>query len=133
MDPRPQASELPERLDHRGVSPARRNCPARDLLLPLRRAIDLHLRGDFETAEKRLRAVLELDPCLPQAHHHLAVVLHAQGRTVEAVRHLHEAIKRDAHLPGATERLERYIVEARAEARSEAGSEAGSETGPEHD
>lgn len=51
---------------------------------------------------------------LPQAHHHLAVVLHAQGRTVEAIRHLREAVERDPHLPGAMERLERYVAEAHA-------------------
>ncbi|MEM9802738.1 MAG: tetratricopeptide repeat protein [Planctomycetota bacterium] len=95
-------------------APARRRAAARDLVAPLRRAIDLHLRGDYELAEKRLRAVLELDPVLPQAHHHLAVVLHAQGRTVEAIRHLREAVERDPHLPGAMDRLERYVAEAHA-------------------
>jgi Tfp pilus assembly protein PilF len=114
MQPRPEPTDLPERLDHRGVAPSRRDHSARDLLLPLRRAIDLHLRGDYDLAEKRLRAVLELDPRLPQAHHHLAVVLHAQGRTVEAVRHLREAIEGDPHLPGAADRLETYLREARA-------------------
>ena len=114
MDPSPDNSELPERLDHRGVSSKRRPCAARDLLLPLRRAIDLHLRGDYEAAERRLRAVLELDPQQPQAHHHLAVVLHAQGRTVEALRHMHEALELDAHLPGAAQRLEQYTAEAHA-------------------
>ena len=115
MQPHPEQYEQPARLDHRGVRSARRDCAARDLLLPLRRAIDLHLRGDFELAERRLRAVLELAPRLPQAHHHLAVVLHAQGRTVEAIRHLREAIEFDPHLPGARDRLDQYVAEAYAD------------------
>lgn len=114
MHARPEPNEAPARLDHRGVAPSRRDTPARDLLLPLRRAIDLHLRGDYDVAEKRLRSVLELDPRLPQAHHHLAVVLHAQGRTVEAIRHLREALELDPHLPGADDRLEAYLAEAKA-------------------
>ena len=114
MQLRPEPNDVPERLDHRGVASSRRDHFARDLLLPLRRAIDLHLRGDYELAEKRLRAVLELDPKLPQAHHHLAVVLHAQGRTVEAIRHLNEALDGDPHLPGAADRLESYLREAKA-------------------
>ncbi len=87
---------------------------ARDLLRPLRRAVELHLRGDYAQAEARLRATLELAPRLPQAHHHLAVVLEAQGRTVEAIRHLEEAIALDPNLPGAAERLSGYLAEARA-------------------
>ena len=75
--------------------------------------MDLHLRGDYDGAERRLRAVLERAPALPQAQHHLAVVLHAQGKTVQSVRHLREAIALDPHLPGATERLERYLSELR--------------------
>jgi len=53
-------------------------------------------------------------PELPQAHHHLAVVLEAQGRSVEAIRHLEQALDLDPGLPGAVERLARYRAEARA-------------------
>ena len=92
-------------------------CPApsaRDLILPLRRAVELHLRGEYTQAGARLRATLEMAPRLPQAHHHLAVVLAAQGRTVEAIRHLEEAIDLDPNLPGAAERLSGYRADARA-------------------
>ncbi|MEM9381553.1 MAG: tetratricopeptide repeat protein [Planctomycetota bacterium] len=115
MEPRPAIHDPREPSGPRNAAPIRRAHAARDLVLPLRRAVELHLRGDYAAAERRLRAVLELDPLLPQAHHHLAVVLHAQGRTVEALRHLREAVHRDPHLPGAKERLERYVAEAHAE------------------
>ena len=84
---------------------------AKDLIGPLRRATDLYLSGDYGAAEQRLRAVLNLAPRLPEAHHHLSVVLHAQGKTVEAVRALRDAMSLDPHLVGATERLERYLRE----------------------
>lgn len=87
---------------------------ARDLLKPLRRAVELHLRGQYEQAEVRLRATLAMAPELPQAHHHLAVVLEAQGRTVEAIRHLEHALDLDPELPGAVERLAGYRADARA-------------------
>jgi len=83
----------------------------RDLLGPLRRGVDLYLAGDLEGAEGRIRAVLAQDPNLPQAHHHLAVVLHARSQTVEAVRHLRIALDLDPHLVGACERLELYLAE----------------------
>ncbi|MEM6571796.1 MAG: tetratricopeptide repeat protein [Planctomycetota bacterium] len=115
MEPHAAPHDHREPTDSRPTTPPRGGHAARDLVLPLRRAVELHLRGDYEAAERRLRAVLDLDPMLPQAHHHLAVVLHAQGRTVEALRHLREAVHRDPHLPGAKERLERYVAEAHAE------------------
>lgn len=84
---------------------------AKDLIGPLRRATDLYLDGDYAAAEARLRAVLDLAPRLPEGHHHLSVVLHAQGKTVEAVRALRDALSLDPHLIGAQERLERYLRE----------------------
>lgn len=84
---------------------------ARDLLAPMRRATELTLRGDFEGAERRLRAVLDQDPDLAAAHHHLAVVLHGMGKTVEAVRELRIGLDLDPHLVGAEERLARYLDE----------------------
>lgn len=62
----------------------------------------------------RLRATLAMAPDLPQAHHHLAVVLEAQARTVEAIRHLEHALDLDPELPGAVERLAGYRADARA-------------------
>ena len=113
MSPRPhQPACQPASAAPSGA--AHQECPARDLLRPLRRAVELHLRGEYEQAEARLRATLRLAPRLPQAHHHLAVVLEAQGRTVEAIRHLEEAIELDPHLPGAVERLAGYRREAQA-------------------
>lgn len=91
---------------------------ARDLLGPLRRATELHLAGNYDAAEARLRAVLALAPDLPQAHHHLSVVLHAKGKTVEAVRHLVTALEGDPHLVGASARLDQYLDELKS-ARSE--------------
>lgn len=89
-----------------GVTPIR----ARDVVGALRRAVELHLGGDFPAAEKRLRAVLAQAPALPQAHHHLAVVLRATGRTPEAIRHLRIALDHDPHLVGAKERLEQWLA-----------------------
>lgn len=87
---------------------------ARDLLKELRRAVDLHLDGDYAGSEARLRAVLKLDPRLPQAHHHLAVVLHARQQYAEALVHLERAEELDPHLPGIQTRLEGYRLDAEA-------------------
>lgn len=118
--PRPdQNASRPTGVDgHRSATPLRPLM--RDLLGPLRRAIDLYLAGDLTGSEGRIRAVLALDPNLPQAHHHLAVVLHARSQTVEAVRHLRIALDLDAHLVGASERLELYLAEL-ARARASTG------------
>ena len=85
---------------------------ARALLTDLRRAVDLHLAGNYVAAEERLRAVLRVEPLLPQAHHHLAVVLHAQRQYSDAVRHLTIAADLDPHLPGIQERLDNYVHDA---------------------
>ncbi len=85
---------------------------ARELLSQLRRAVDMHLSGDYISAEARLRSVLKEDPDLPQAHHHLAVVLHAQHQYAEAARHLELAAQLDPHLPGIHERIEAYAKDA---------------------
>ncbi|WP_419190590.1 hypothetical protein [Saltatorellus ferox] len=78
----------------------------------LRRAVDLHLAGNYVAAEERLRSVLRVEPMLPQAHHHLAVVLHAQTQYSDAVRHLTLAAELDPSLPGIHERLENYTWDA---------------------
>lgn len=130
MDSEPDFLPSPELFHEPAAHPRRSPSPdearpyptvrsARDLLAPLRRAIDLHLRGDLDGAERRLRAVLALDDRLPQGHHHLAVVLHCQGRTVEALRHMREAVALDPHLPGAEERLAGYVLELAAERERE--------------
>ncbi len=98
------------RLAPPGAAPAR-SAAARDLVAPIRRATELALRGDHAGAERRLRAVIERAPELAEAHHHLAVVLHGMGKTVEAVRSLREALDLDPHLVGAASRLERYLAE----------------------
>ena len=84
---------------------------ARDLVAPMRRATELALRGDHVGAERRLRAVIERAPDLAEAHHHLAVVLHGMGKTVEALRSLRHGLDLDPHLVGAEARLERYLAE----------------------
>ena len=99
-----QMGALPQRTPSLGAR-------AKDLIGPLRRATELYLAGNYTAAETRLRAVLSLAPRLPEAHHHLSVVLHAQGKTVEAVRALRDAMSLDPHLVGAQERLERYLRE----------------------
>ncbi len=106
---------------------------ARDLLCPLRRAIELHLRGDYRAAEQRLRKALELEPKLPQAHHHLAVVLRSSGRTVEAVRHLALALDLDPHLVGARERLEAYHDELVAARDGESSLPSGGDEDDSHE
>lgn len=88
-----------------------RSAQARDLVAPMRRATELALRGDHVAAERRLRAVIERAPDLAEAHHHLAVVLHGMGKTVEAVRSLRHGLDLDPHLVGAEVRLERYLAE----------------------
>lgn len=85
---------------------------ARALLAQLRRAVDFHLSGDYLSAEALLRAALRSEPQLPQAHHHLAVVLHAQHQYVDAERHLALAYDLDPHLPGITDRLSQYRSDA---------------------
>ena len=85
---------------------------SRELLTQLRRAVDFHLSGDYAGAESLLRAALRSDPSLPQAHHHLAVVLHAQLQYVEAERHLAIAYRLDPHQPGIAERLSAYQADA---------------------
>ncbi len=85
---------------------------ARELLAELRRAVDLHLAGNYFASETRLRSVLKAEPMLPQAHHHLAVVLHAQRQFSDAVRHLSLAADLDPRLPGIQERLESYRLDA---------------------
>lgn len=114
----PQDLPRPERIVARAERPGETSAGVtpfrplvRDLLGPLRRGIDLYLAGDLAGAEGRIRAVLAQDPNLAQAHHHLAVVLHARSQTVEAVRHLRIALDLDAHLVGARERLELYLAE----------------------
>lgn len=99
---RPQISSEPADASH----------SARALLADLRRAVDLHLSGNYVAAETRLRGVLRVEPLLPQAHHHLAVVLHAQAQYSDAVRHLTLAAELDPHLPGIHERLEDYTADA---------------------
>jgi len=84
---------------------------ARSLLTQLRRAVELHLAGDYPAAETLLRAVLKLESGLPQAHHHLAVVLHARGQYDEALGHLEAAERPDPHLPGTQNRLEGYRLD----------------------
>ena len=88
-----------------------RTAQARDLVAPMRRATELALRGDHAGAERRLRAVIERAPDLAEAHHHLAVVLHGMGKTVEALRSLRHGLDLDPHLVGAEARLERYLAE----------------------
>ena len=99
------------RLAPSGVASAARAAQARDLVTPMRRATELALRGDHEAAERRLRAVIERAPDLAEAHHHLAVVLHGMGKTVEAVRSLRRGLDLDPHLVGAEARLEGYLAE----------------------
>lgn len=72
----------------------------------------MHLSGDYVAAESRLRAVLKEEPDLPQAHHHLAVVLHAQHQYAEAAGHLRRAADLDPHLPAVQERMEAYAKDA---------------------
>ena len=107
-------SPYPQRFSQRSESsaPANSSYSARALLSDLRRAVDLHLSGDYAAAEARLRKVLGAEPLLPQAHHHLAVVLHAQAQYSSAVRHLTLAAELDPHLPGIRERLEEYTADA---------------------
>ncbi len=80
--------------------------------MQLRRAVEFHLRGDYLSAETILRAALRSDPELPQAHHHLAVVLHAQHQFVDAERHLALAHGLDPHQPGIDARLSQYRLDA---------------------
>ncbi|MEL6904328.1 MAG: tetratricopeptide repeat protein [Planctomycetota bacterium] len=94
---------------------------ARDLLLPLRRAVDLYLAGDFALAEDRLRALVKAAPDQAQAHHHLGVVLRARGQFAGAIAHLERALELDPHLVGAADRIERYRAE---QAQSRAGRAA---------
>ena len=84
---------------------------ARALLLPLRRAGDLYLAGDFAVAEDRLRALVKAAPDQAQAHHHLGVVLRARGKFAGAIAHLERALELDPHLVGAADRIERYRAE----------------------
>ena len=81
---------------------------ARSALVELRRSVDMILVGDYAGAEQRLWALLRIHPDLPEAQHHLAVVLHARGQATAAVRHLEMALQLDPHLPGAVDRLARY-------------------------
>ena len=92
--------------------PCRSSASSCELLTQLRRAVDFHLVGDYLSAEALLRAALRADPDLPQAHHHLAVVLHAQSQFVEAERHLAIAHQLDASLPGIDDRLDQYEEDA---------------------
>ena len=82
--------------------------------------MELYLAGDLAGAEARLRNVLRTAPLLPEAHHHLAVVLHARAQDAEAVALLERALELNPHLTGARERLALYRS-ARAEA-SDSGS-----------
>ena len=70
--------------------------------------MDFHLSGSYASAEMLLRSALRSDDRLPQAHHHLAVVLHAQRQFADAVRHLEIAHSLDPHQPGIADRLSRY-------------------------
>ena len=89
-----------------------RGVSSRDLLASMRRAVDFHLKGDYLGAETLLRGVLRVDPELPEAHHHLAVVLHAQHQFLDAERHLALAQALDPHLPGIADRLSQYRLDA---------------------
>lgn len=107
-----QSARHPATRAHLEASSSAPGTPsARDLLAPMRRATELVLRGDLEGAERRLRAVIAQAPDLAAAHHHLAVVLHGMGRTVEAVRSLRYGLDLDPHLVGAQERLAGYLAE----------------------
>lgn len=110
MNPSPFQQRTPRSRPQ--LAPAGAGPSARTLLMELRRAVDLHLAGNYVAAEERLRAVLSVEPALPQAHHHLAVVLHAQRQYSDAVRHLTLAAEADPHLPGVLERLEQYTLDA---------------------
>ena len=77
---------------------------ARDVTESVDRRVDVRLRESE-------RAVIERAPDLAEAHHHLAVVLHGMGKTVEAVRSLRHGLDLDPHLVGAEVRLELYLAE----------------------
>lgn len=57
-------------------------------------AFDCHLRDhQFEAAEEDLKRAAEIDPTLPQVQRLLAQLLNAQGRRLEASRHVRELIR----------------------------------------
>lgn len=105
-DPRPKVATDPPTV----------SASSKELLSQLRRAVTYHLSGDYLSAELLLRAVLRADSELPQAHHHLAVVLHAQRQYVDAERHLAVANSLDPHLPGIADRLRQYQADAESRA-----------------
>ena len=108
---------LPEPQRFQNASdPPSPNGSSRELLTQLRRAVDFHLAGDYLSAEALLRSALRSDPELPQGHHHLAVVLHAQSQFVEAKRHLAIAHELDPNLPGIVDRLDQYEGDAYGQA-----------------
>lgn len=108
QSPQPSRSRGPEPKP----DPKAAGVSSRYLLAQLRRAVDFHLRGDYLSAETILRAALRVDAEQPQAHHHLAVVLHAQRQFLDAERHLALAHGLDPHQPGIVARLGQYRRDA---------------------
>ncbi|WP_419193468.1 tetratricopeptide repeat protein [Kolteria novifilia] len=68
--------------------------PMAEIAPKLQAALALHQRGDLDAAERSYRNILRDAPGHPDAQHLLGLVLHARGRTDEALTSIDQAIER---------------------------------------
>lgn len=68
--------------------------------------------GDLNGAERCFRRIVAMDPGLPDPQHSLGIVLHMQGRLIEAIEHYRAAIVLDPGFTQALYNLANALVQA---------------------